>query len=224
MAPAWHGRSAQFLTFLSLAKPKITDTRSTCAKLLEDAVIPQVKRRSKLKRREAALVLGAAGVSLAMAGGASATTPTKNVPSQDDARRIVLGEEEISDVSLATFHVFDKENDPPLRQGLRLAAGHGGCGGCGHGGGCGGCGHGGGCAARVGCAGGCAAHVGCAGGCAAHVGCAGGCRGHGCKGGCRGGCACGGVWIGVACLGCGVDYGTCWQWDPALGQWINVCY
>ena len=31
--------------------------------------MPQVKRRSKLKRREAALVLGAAGVSLAMAGG-----------------------------------------------------------------------------------------------------------------------------------------------------------
>ena len=26
-----------------------------------------------------------------------------------------------------------------LRQGMRVAAGHGGCGGCGHGGGCGGC-------------------------------------------------------------------------------------
>jgi hypothetical protein len=138
-APAWHGRSAQFLTFLSLAKPKITDTRSTCAKILEDAVIPQVKRRSKLKRREAALVLGAAGVSLAMAGGASATTPTKNVPSQDDARRIVLGEEEISDVSLATFYVFDKENAGAFRPGvLRLAmGGGGGCAGCA---GCGGCG------------------------------------------------------------------------------------
>ena len=59
--------------------------------------MPQVKRGSKLKRREAALVLGAAGVSLAMAGGASATAPTKNVPSQDDAHRIILGEEEISE-------------------------------------------------------------------------------------------------------------------------------
>src|SRR5271155_1512525 len=133
------------------------------------------KRGPKRKRRKAALVLGAAGVSWAMAGGASATAPTTNVPSQDNARRIVLGEEEVSDVSLATFHVFDKENAPPLRQGLRLAAGgcgHGGCGcghggggGCGHGGG-GGCGHGGGWAAHVGCAGGC----GHGGGCAAHVG------------------------------------------------------
>jgi hypothetical protein len=184
------------------------------------------KRGPQRKRRKAALVLGAAGVSWAMAGGASATAPTTNVPSQDNARRIVLGEEEVSDVSLATFHVFDKENAPPLRQGLRLAAGgcgHGGGGGgcgCGHGGGGGcGCGHGGGC-------GGCARGGGCAhaGGCAAHGGCAGGCRGFGCRGGCRGGCGCGGVWIGGACLGCGVDYGTCWQWDPALGQWISVCY
>ena len=154
------------------------------------------KRGPKRKRRKAALVLGAAGVSWAMAGGASATAPTTNVPSQDNARRIVLGEEEVSDVSLATFHVFDKENKLPFRQGLRLAAGgcggHGGCGGCG--------GHG---------------------GCAAHGGCR--CAGHGCRG-CRGGCACAGVFIGGACLGCAADYATCWQWDPYLGQWINVCY
>ena len=39
-----------------------------------------------------------------------------------------------------------------------------------------------------------------------------------------GGCACGGLWIGGGCLGCGVDYGTCWQRDPASGQWIYVCY
>ena len=201
----------------------------------------QAARGSKRKSRKAALVLGAAGVSLAMGGGASATAPTTNAPSQDNARRIVLGEEEISDVSLATFYVFDKENTPPFRHGLRLAAGgcgghgggggcggHGGGGGCGgHGGGCGGhgggggCGGHGGCAAHVGCAGGCAAHVGCAGGCAAHGGCR--CAGHGCRG-CRGGCACAGVFIGGACLGCAADYGTCWQWDPYLGQWINVCY
>ncbi len=209
----------------------------------------QAKRSSKLKRRKAALVLGAAGVSLAMGGRASATAPATNVPSEDNANRIVLGEEEISDISLATFHVFDKENEPLLRQGLRVAAGcghGGGCGGCGHGGGCGGCAHAGGCggcargggcaAARIGCAGGCAAahvgcargcaavHVGCARGCVAHVACARGCRGLGCGGGCRGGCACAGVWIGGACFGCGIGFGTCWQWDPALGQWIYVCF
>jgi hypothetical protein len=52
------------------------------------------------------------------------TTP----PSQN--HEIFLGEEEISDVSLATFYVFDKENvgPPPLSQKLRLAAGCGaGC-------------------------------------------------------------------------------------------------
>ena len=45
---------------------------------------------------------------------------------------ITLGEEEISDVSLATFYVFDKENAGALRSGIQLA--RGGCG-CGHGGG-----------------------------------------------------------------------------------------
>ena len=46
--------------------------------------------------------------------------------SQDNARRIFLGEEEIADVSLATFHVFDKETESRLRQGIRVAAGCGG--------------------------------------------------------------------------------------------------
>src|SRR5262249_4203766 len=57
--------------------------------------------------------------------------------------RIFLGEEEIFDVSLSTFNVFDKENSrrPPPAQQLRFAR----CGGCGgHGGGCGCGGHGGG--------------------------------------------------------------------------------
>jgi hypothetical protein len=25
-------------------------------------------------------------------------------------------------------------------------------------------------------------------------------------------------------LGCAACSGTCWQWDPYLGRWINVCY
>jgi hypothetical protein len=82
------------------------------------------------------------------------------MPTQNTAP-VILAEEEISDVSLATFYVFDKENAPI--HGVRLAqlsiglghggCGHGGCsrgcsrgcgGGCGHGGcGHGGCGHGG---------------------------------------------------------------------------------
>jgi hypothetical protein len=28
----------------------------------------------------------------------------------------------------------------------------------------------------------------------------------------------------VACLGCAACTGTCYQWDPYLSQWVNVCY
>jgi hypothetical protein len=201
----------------------------------------QARRSSKRKRGKTALALGAAGVSLAMTGGASATAPATDIPSQDNARRLILTEEEISDVSLATFQVFDREN-PPLSQGIKVARGGGGCGcgGCGHGGGGGGgCAHagfGGGCAhAGVGCAGagvgrcavgGCAAGVGrCAvGGCAVGGRCAVGRCAIGGRCACRGGCACIGAFIGVACLGCAGCSGTCWQWDPYLGQWVSVCY
>jgi hypothetical protein len=175
----------------------------------------QAKKRSKRKRSRAALpVLGAAGVSLAMAGGASANAPAVEVPSQDSGPRILLAEEEIFDVSLATFHVFDRERDFGPR--VRLAAGRcgGGCGGCHAGGGCGGC-H----AATMGTMG--CAHGGPA-GCAGHPGW-GGCAGHGCRG-CRGcgGCGCGvGLWIG-GCAGCGGGCGSCLQWDPFLG-WVYAC-
>jgi hypothetical protein len=47
-------------------------------------------------------------------------------------RQVFLAEEEISDVSLATFYVFDEENAGSLKPGVQLARG-----GCGGGGGCG---------------------------------------------------------------------------------------
>src|SRR5712692_9144990 len=75
------------------------------------SAMAHAKQASKRKRRKTAMpVLGAAGVSLAMAGGASAAAaPTANLPPQDNPLRpvIYLGEEEISDVSLGTFYVFD---------------------------------------------------------------------------------------------------------------------
>jgi hypothetical protein len=106
------------------------------------------KRSPKSKRRNTALsALGIAGVSLALVGGASASTnkTTANVPSNSQSHEIFLGEEEISDVTLATFYVFDRENtgSPPLAQQLRLARGGGSYRrgyGCGRGGACGGCG------------------------------------------------------------------------------------
>jgi hypothetical protein len=76
--------------------------------------------------------LGFAGMALSMASGACASTSeaSANTSPPSQKHEIILGEEEISDVSLATFHVFDKENAGPSRlfQKLRLAAGCGaGC-------------------------------------------------------------------------------------------------
>jgi hypothetical protein len=77
------------------------------------------------------LVLGVAGVSLALAGGASARTSGSgaDIPSGDTAagREITLNEEELSDVSLATFYVFDKENARTPKVSEKLAWGCRGC-------------------------------------------------------------------------------------------------
>src|SRR6516165_2243066 len=187
----------------------------------------------KGKRRSQAVIpaLGITGLSLSLAGGATAST---GEASTSQPHELFLGEEEIFDTSLSTFFTFDKENgeQTSLGQMLKLARG-GGCGGCG---GCGGrgCG-GGGCAARgCGGGGGCAAR-GCAGGgrCAGvGVRCAGvgvRCAGVGVR--CAGvGVRCAGVGVhcrcaffrrcfGCGCSGCGGcggwGCGTCWIWTPA---------
>ena len=145
--------------------------------LRRDATMPRVKQASKKKRRTtkaaAVKMLGAAGLGLSLVGSASASSmPTTGISQSDNTspnQRFVLGEEEMADVSLATFHLFDREN---VGSGVQLARGCGGCGGgggcggcrgCGGGGfrGCGGCGFGGfgfgfgGCAGCAGCAGCC---------------------------------------------------------------------
>jgi hypothetical protein len=105
-------------------------------------------------------VLGIAGASLAAsAGGSTAmmmldTTPFE-VGNPDQA--YTLNDEDISDVSLATFHFFDEQVLGTLPSGIQLARGCGcgrGCGGRGCGGrGCGGRGWGG-CRGCRGCGGG----------------------------------------------------------------------
>ena len=71
-------------------------------------------------------------MSLALAGGASARTSASGVdaPSGDTTARheINLNEEEISDVSLVTFYVFDKENVGTPKVSEKLAWGRRGCG------------------------------------------------------------------------------------------------
>jgi hypothetical protein len=125
---------------------------------LEDAIMPRVKQASTQKRitKAAAVnVLGAAGLGLSLVGSASASTmPTADIPQSDNTspnQRFILGEEEMADVSLATFYLFDREN---VGSGVQVAyvvrRGCGGCRGC-RGcrvvRGCGGCG---GCCARWG--------------------------------------------------------------------------
>jgi hypothetical protein len=176
--------------------------------------MPQVKRASKRKRPSKALsVLGIAGVSLATStGGSLADIPASfAAPTAGSAADVLwrdaasfqfptLDEEEISDVTLATFYLFDKENLGDSQPSVQLAF-RGGCG-CGHG-----CGGGG----FRGCGGG---FRGCGG-----RGFVGGCRGCGGRvfvGGCRG-CGCGGGWGG--CGGCGWGWGgggCCLSWGGCL--------
>ena len=123
-------------------------------RLTQDEAMPQVKQASKRKRGTKAAVsaLGAAGLTFSLLGSATASA----VPTADVAQTtafapneaITLGEEEIADISLATFYVFDKENVgggvQVARRGcdgcrggavrgcaVRASAGCGGCGGCG---------------------------------------------------------------------------------------------
>lgn len=152
------------------------------------------KRASERKRRSKALpALGVAGLSLSLVSAASALPGGPAVDpsarSIGDGHEFTFGEEEISDVTLATFYVFDKENVGEPGSGVELVGhGCGGCRGCGHG-----CGRG------------------CGGGCG--HGC-GGC-GHGCGRGCGwGGCV--GIWWG-GCGGCGG--GGYWCWRNGVRVW-----
>lgn len=134
---------------------------------MKDVTMPRVKQAAKQARTtkaSAVTALGAAGLGFSLAGSASASTmPTADIPQSDNTssnQRLVLGDEEMADVSLATFYLFDKENagsDMQLAavvvRGCRGCGGCRGCRGCrGCGGwrGCGGCGGCGGCCARWG--------------------------------------------------------------------------
>ncbi len=148
----------------------------------------QAKHVSKVKRSgNAVKVLGIAGASLAASASGSTAmmmldTTAFDVGNPDQA--YTLNDEELSDVSLATFHFFDEEALGTLPSGVQLArgCGCGGHGGCGGGRGCGGRGCGG-------------------------RGC-GGFGGRGCGGG-WGGCGGCGGWYGWG-GGCCLSYGGCY--------------
>jgi hypothetical protein len=137
----------------------------------------RAKQASRRSRSKALPMWGAAGMSLAMASGASAAVvPGEKAPSQARLPVVTLGEEELSDVTLSKFFLYDREATASSKLGLQYAQRCGG----GRGGGCRGCGGagrcgGGGCAvARCGagrCGGGCAVRR-CGVGCGVGIGCA----------------------------------------------------
>jgi hypothetical protein len=112
--------------------------------------VKQASKRKRLTKAAGVPALGAAGLGLSLVGSASGSAlPTADLPQYLNTtpnQRFVLDEEEIADVSLATFHVFDRENG--TRGFTQVAFGCGGCAtcrGCSRGCGCRGCGCGGGC-------------------------------------------------------------------------------
>jgi hypothetical protein len=170
--------------------------------------VKQSSKRKRLTKAVAAPALGAAGLGLSLVGSASASAvPTADVSQSPNAttnQRFILGEEEMADVSLATFHLFDRESGTAGFTQVARGCGCGGCHGCG----------GGGCGGFRGC-----------GGIGIGVGCRGcGCRGCGC-GGC-GGCAAVGVGLGLLGLGlwggCGVGWGGGCGWGGCCASW-GVC-
>jgi hypothetical protein len=128
--------------------------------------MPLTKQASKrMRRKQVVPALGAVGVSLSLAGGTSASAAVADLPTKDAANshELTLNEEEISDVNLGTFYVFDKEGVGTSKLGEQVARACGGCRGCrGCGRGCRGCR---GCAGCGGC--GCG---GCGGGCCTWIG------------------------------------------------------
>src|SRR5882724_5184721 len=132
----------------------------TVPTVMEDATMSRVKQASKRRNvaKAAMPALGAAGLTFSLAGSAAASAvPAVDTPQKlnfSPSQAVTLGEEEIADVSLATFHLFDKENaGNNVQVAWRGCGGCRGCRGCGggcrgcRGCGCGGCGGGGACCA-----------------------------------------------------------------------------
>jgi hypothetical protein len=127
------------------------------------ARMKQLGKKNSAGKAAAAATLGVAGLaagfglSLGTGSAFASTLPAADVPQAghglpETGQRFVLGEEEMADVSLATFHIFDKENDGAAAgQQIAWVGRCGGCRGCGvRGCRCGGCRGCGGCCRRWG--------------------------------------------------------------------------
>lgn len=91
----------------------------------------RMKKSTKRKARSKTIpVLGVAGMTLSLITGGSAALahPSLEESSGGRSHDVILKDEEVSDVTLATFYAFDRE-DQGRQPRLRLAAGIG-CAGC----------------------------------------------------------------------------------------------
>jgi hypothetical protein len=91
----------------------------------------RAKKSTKRKVRSKTMpVLGVAGMTFSLLTGGSAALAHPSLENSSGARsdNVVLKDEEVSDVSLATFYAFDRE-DQGRAPRIRLAAGVG-CAGC----------------------------------------------------------------------------------------------
>jgi hypothetical protein len=66
--------------------------------------------------RLAAPLLGAAGVSLLLAGTASATTGVLDLTAQTPRQETLLSKKEVTDVTLTVFDAFNKEDPASVQQ------------------------------------------------------------------------------------------------------------
>ena len=90
-----------------------------------------MSHRKQPSKRRFTPALGAAGLSFSLATGISAAAaPAPDIETQDTgvSHEVTLSEEEISDVSLATFYAFDNQNAGTFRRRIKLAQGGCGCG------------------------------------------------------------------------------------------------
>jgi len=89
--------------------------------------MPHAKQSSMKPRRSIKLLPTVEAAALSLSPAAAIDGPTTNMltPKTELAHKITLCEEEISDVSLATFYVFDSENTRTLK--FRTPGGGCGC-------------------------------------------------------------------------------------------------
>ena len=129
--PQLRQRERNLPVFFDTCRGCVPSIKPDCVQSIEGSVMPRTKQAAQAKRRsKVVLAFGAAGLSLSLGSSASAAIGGMNEASSAPVSK-QMHEEEISDVSLATFHVFDSENAGSHEQRARLAMGVGGCAGCG---------------------------------------------------------------------------------------------